>query len=165
MNTFTINSIRAFNPRPCYDPSKYLPEDWQGTAIDVLKATECPAEDRLWVVLREGWIDDRTLRLFAVWCARQALALIANPDPRSLSACDVAERYANGEATSEELNAAIAAARAAAIAAAGDAAGDAASAASAAAWDAARDAQVAHLIDILIDMLEAQPSNPELWEG
>ena len=94
--TYTINDIRAL--RPCYDPSRYLPEDWQGTALDVLNIEACPPRDRLWVVLREGWIDDRMLRLFAVWCARQALALVDNPDQRSIAACDVAERYANGEA-------------------------------------------------------------------
>jgi hypothetical protein len=143
----TITDIRALGP--CYDPvtglnnrgervnAGFLPEDWTGTALNILAVTAIPAEDRLWVVLRAGWIDDRRLRLFAVWCARQALALIANPDPRSVAACDVAERYANGQATDDELSAAWAAAWAAAW----DAAWDAARAAArAAAWDAAGDA-------------------------
>jgi len=144
MKTFTINDIRSL--RPCYDPARFLPEGWQGTALDILAVENCPAEDRLWVVLHEECIDDRTIRLFAVWCARQALALI-DPDPRSVAACDVAERYANGDATVDELAAARAAAWAAAEAAryaAGDAwyaaraaAGDAAEAA---AWDASRAA-------------------------
>jgi len=120
----TINDIRKLGP--CYDPARYAPEDWTGTALDVLKAEQIPAVDRLWVVLHEGWIDERTARLFAVWCARETLKLISDPDPRSVAACDVAERYANGEATADELAAASAAA-------------------SAAAWDA----QVAHLIEIL----------------
>ena len=97
-------------------------------------------------LLREftGW-NERTAHLFAVWNAREALKFLANPDPRSVAACDVAERYANGEATSEELAAARAAAWDAAWdaawAAARDAAWDAAwVAARAAAWDAARDA-------------------------
>ena len=34
----TINDIREL--RPCYDPSRYAPEDWQGTALDVLKAEQ-----------------------------------------------------------------------------------------------------------------------------
>jgi len=105
----------------------------------------------------DGW-NDRTARLFAVWCAREALKLIDEPDPRSIEACNVAERYANGEATDEELaaawaaawdaawaaawGAAIHAARAAAIHAALDAA---IHAARAAAWDAARDAQIEQL--------------------
>lgn len=160
MNTFTINDIRKL--KPCYDPTDYLPETWTGTALDILRVTECPAQDRLWVVLREGWIDGKTLRLFAVWCAREALK-IDKPDPRSVAVCDVAERYASGDATEEELdarwnaarhatcaawNAAMAAAKDAAwnaaMAAAWDAAGDAA-------WNTARDAQIKKLLEMLDD--------------
>lgn len=49
---------------------------------------------------------DKELRLFAVWCAKEALKLVENPDQRSINACDVAEKYANGEATIEKLTAA-----------------------------------------------------------
>ena len=85
--------------------------------------------------------NERTQRLFAVWCAREALRLVDRPDQRNLAACDVAERYANGEASAEELAAARAAAVNAAPAAAWDAAWAAAGdAAWAAAWDAARAA-------------------------
>jgi hypothetical protein len=167
-----LNDIRKLEP--CYDPAKYLPEDWEGTAVDILRVKDCPQEDRLWVVCREGWIDGRTMRLFAVWCARQSLKLVDNPDPRSIAACDVAERYANGEATKEELDAARDAALDATCTAACTAAWSAAWAAAwdgarAAAWDgarasawtaarvsarasaraAARDAQIAHLIEML----------------
>ena len=91
---------------------------------DALWCTRClPEHDRVW-------------RLFAVWCARQV--------PQSdvcLQTLDVAERFANGRASAQEL----AAARAAAWAAVWDAARDAASTAAraaawAAAWDAAWDA-------------------------
>ena len=95
----------------------------------------------------------RTARLFAVWCTREALRLVDKPDQRSVAACDVAERYANGEATDGELaaawtaacDAAMDAANAAASAVVKDAAMDAAKAAAmdaakAAAWTAARDA-------------------------
>ena len=142
----TLADIRKL--APCYDPARYAPEDWRGTALDVLKAAQIPAQDRIWVVCHEGWIDDRTLRLFAVWCAREVLKLVENPDPRSINACDVAERFANGEATKEELAAAKAAAKAAArdsaCAAVWNAAWSIASAAArtaamAAAWGAARD--------------------------
>ncbi len=79
---------------------------------------------------------DRDLRLFAVWCARQAQHSLS--DKRSLDALDVAERFANGEATQEELTAAWAAARAVAEAVADAAAWDAAEAVTdGAAWDAA----------------------------
>lgn len=58
----------------------------------------------------EKW-NDKTLRLFACWCARNALRLIENPDPRSVNAVDVAEKFAKGKATKEELAAAWAVAR------------------------------------------------------
>ena len=72
----------------------------------------------------EAW-NDKTLRLFACWCVRQIWPLLT--DERSRNAVDVAEKYANGEATSEEL------------AAAWDAAN----------WAAARDAQSKRLIEML----------------
>ena len=175
--TITINDIRCWNP--CYDPTRYLPEGWRGTALDILAVEDCPAVDRLWVVIRNECIDERTLRLFAVWCARQALALIDDPDPRSVAAVDMAERFANGEATVDELDAAryaaiaaaSAAARAAAWAAAWAAASAAASAAAraaaraaasaaawAAAWDAAwvsaRAAQILCLQRLLVSQAE-----------
>ncbi|KCB52888.1 hypothetical protein L537_3388 [Bordetella hinzii 1277] len=95
-------------------------------------------DDALWALRCVPGVD-RDARLFAVWCARQVEHLMT--DQRSKDALDVAERFANGEATWEELAAAWDAAGAAAGAAARDAAGDAAGAAAwAADWDAARDA-------------------------
>jgi hypothetical protein len=74
---------------------------------------------------------EKEARLYAVWCARQVQHLLT--DPRSLTVLDVAERYAEGEATDKELIAAWAAAWSAAV--------DAAKAAAwAAAWAAAEDA-------------------------
>jgi len=103
-------------------------------------------DDALWC-LRAVKGRDREIRLYAVWCARQVQHI--NTDPRVSACIDVAERFANGEATDEERDAAGAAARAAAWDAARDAAGAAAgdaawaaarAAAGAAARDAARDA-------------------------
>lgn len=68
-------------------------------------------EDALWC-LRVIPECERDARLFAVWCARQSQHLMT--DQRSIDALDVAERFANGNATQEELDAAWAAARAAA---------------------------------------------------
>lgn len=47
---------------------------------------------------------DKELRLYAVWCARQVQHLMT--DRRSKQALDVAEAYANGQATDEQLSAA-----------------------------------------------------------
>ena len=66
MKTHTIEDIRKL--KPCYDPAKYLPEDWTGTALDILNVVAAPAKDRLWVVLNPSWIDERTARLFMNWC-------------------------------------------------------------------------------------------------
>ncbi|WP_176061685.1 hypothetical protein [Burkholderia multivorans] len=112
--------------------------------LDILNSNDF--EDALWS-LRCVSGADRDIRLFAVWCARQVEHLMQ--DQRSKDALDVAERFANGEASEEGLAAAWAAARDAARAAAGTAARDAAwaaardaagAAARAAAWAAARDA-------------------------
>jgi hypothetical protein len=87
----------------------------------------------VWIATREGVLTDVELRRFAVWSARQVQHLMN--DERSVNALDVAERYANGAATDEEL--------AAAHAAAADATSDARAAARAAADDAADAARAA----------------------
>lgn len=131
MKQINLELIRSFNP--CYNPTKYLPEDWTGTAIDLLNIKEIPFEDALWVLMRTDFVSEKLMRLFAVWCARQVQHLMK--DKRSLDALDVAERFANGVATTQELDAAREAAWDA-----WDDARDAARAAACAAWDAARDA-------------------------
>ena len=35
MKKFTIDDIYSWGP--CYDPNKYLPETWKGTALDKLR--------------------------------------------------------------------------------------------------------------------------------
>ena len=60
----------------------------------------------------------RTLHEFALWCAREALAHIKNPDERSLAALDAKEAWLRGEITDQQLDAARDAAWAAARAAA-----------------------------------------------
>jgi len=94
-------------------------------------------DDALWCC-RAAPEYDREWRLFAVWCARQVQHLMT--DQRSIDALDVAERFANGLATQQELAAAGYAAWAAAWAATGDAAR---AAAMAAGWAAARAAAMA----------------------
>ncbi len=91
-------------------------------------------DDALWALRCVPGVD-RDARLFAVWCARQVEHLMT--DQRSKDALAVAERFANGEATDEERDAARDAAWDAARDAAWDAARDAAWDA---AWDAAGDA-------------------------
>ena len=118
MKTINNELIRTFSP--CYDPlEKNIPDDETLTVIEWVEKyrSVVPAQDIIWLLCRNEFLTDKDLRLFAVWCAREALKLDSNPDKRSVNACDVAERFANGEATIEELAAARAAARDAAWAA------------------------------------------------
>ena len=79
-------------------------------------------DDAMWALRCVPEVD-RDARLYAVWCARQVQSLMT--DPRSIEALKVVERFANGEATQEELDAARIAAEDAAEDAAGAAAKDA----------------------------------------
>ena len=144
----TLNQIRKHEP--CTDGwekllkhlGKTQADDEPLSLLTILDSNG--VDDALWC-LRAVEGKDREIRLYAVWCARQVQHLLT--DKRSLDALDVAERYANGEATKDELNAAMSAARSARDAAwsARDAAWEAAwyaawYAAWDAAWEAARDA-------------------------
>ncbi len=53
-------------------------------------------------------LSEKNRRIFAVWCARQALASQENANPAAVAACDIAEKFANGAATAEEMAAAAA---------------------------------------------------------
>ena len=159
----TLNEIRACNP--CQDGWETLLHNLRKTKadddpLDLLTILNSNGlDDALWC-LRAIEGHDREIRLFAVWCARQVQHLMT--DPRSLIALDVAERFAEGVATTEELAAACEAAwdaakDAASAAASATARGAASAAASAAArgaargaaWDAARGAQEKKLREIL----------------
>ena len=139
MTTYTtLNKIRAHDP--CADGwakllrhlGKTKADDEPLALVTILQSNGL--DDALWSLRACDGID-REARLYAVWCARQVQHLMA--DPRSLAALDVAEGYANGLATKDEL------------AAARDAAGDAArDAAWAAAWAAAGDAQAARFLEV-----------------
>jgi len=126
MNT-TLNKIRSKSP--CADGwakllkhlGKPQTDDEPLSLITILDSNGL--DDALWCLQAVDG-HDREIRLYAVWCARQVQHLMT--DKRSLDAIDVAERFANGLATENELDIAWAAARAAARAAAGDAAWDAA---------------------------------------
>lgn len=116
-------AIRAH--KPCHDGwTKLLkhtglkPDD-DKTPVPILTILDSNGLlDAIWC-LRAVEGKDREIRLFSVWCARQVQHLMT--DPRSVEALDVAERYANGQASDTEL-------------------ADAWDAASSAAWDAAWDA-------------------------
>jgi len=100
----TLELIESFNP--CYNPAIIgFTEDMVLTPLDVIRrANEANSnEDVIWLLCREHFMSKKDLRLFSVQCARAALKLVDNPAIRSLKACDVAEMYAHGKATKEEL--------------------------------------------------------------
>ena len=134
MKQLTYQDILDMNPCVQHLPSKYIPETWTGTIIEVLNLPNVAPREKLWVACRV--LDDKVLRLFAVDCARRALSRIDNPDARSLAAVNVAEAFAHGNATTEELKAASAAAYAAYAAAYAAASAASASAAAYAAYAA-----------------------------
>ena len=181
----TLNKIKA--QHPCTEGWKKLLKHLNKTKADdeslsILTVIESNGlDDALWC-LRAVEGNDKEIRLYAVWCARQVQHLMT--DQRSINCLDVAEKFANGLATYEELryawdaawdatkDAAWAAARAAAWAAesyawnaaraaasdatkavACDAARNATRAARAAACDAAQIAQKNKLIEICTEVV------------
>ena len=142
--TTTLNAIRALDP--CANGWKTLLAHLGKTTADdeplhlLTILASNGLDDALWC-MRAMPEHDTHWRLYAVWCARQVQHLMT--DPRSISALDVAERHARGDATDAELAAAGDAARAAAWAAM-DAAGGA--------WAAARDAQAARLREVCAEI-------------
>ena len=147
--TYTIDQLMACTPCPEYPRERielllqdpFIAEDVAALAIDT--------PDRVWALI--ALLDKQRQRLFACDCADRALVRIATPDPRSVAAVVVARRFANGDATVKELDAARyaawtaagGAAGYAAVYAAGYAAGDAARSA---AWDAEREWQLTALV-------------------
>jgi hypothetical protein len=69
----TIRDIRDCDP--CYDPTKFLPEGWTGTLVDVLSVEACPMSDRIWVACQIlAWRDRPKLTAFAKFCTEATRA-------------------------------------------------------------------------------------------
>jgi hypothetical protein len=141
----TLNKIRQQSPcksgwtKLLKHLGKTVVDDVELDLLTILESNGL--DDTLWCLRAvDGF--DKEKRLMAVAFAREVQHLMK--DQRSIAALDVAERFANGEATQEELNAARAAADAArAAAAAAYAATDAARASAAARVAAAYAAHAA----------------------
>ena len=133
MITTTLNRIRAHGP--CEGGWEKLLKGLGKTSADdeplpFARIVEINGiDDALWCCRAEPQYE-REWRLFAVWCARRVECLMK--DQRSRDALDVAERFANGHATNDELDAA------------GAAAGDAA-------WDDAWAAQTKEFLRVVTE--------------
>jgi hypothetical protein len=138
MKTITVEQLLKYGP--CYNEETIRDlagdkKEW--TALEILALNHVPAQDRLWVVLREELVDAPILHEFACLCAESVLHMTRDADRKICrSAIETKRRWLRGDATDEELAAAWDAAWATAWAVAG-AAG---AAAGAAAWGAARAA-------------------------
>ena len=142
MKTITYKQIKDLNP--CYEPESIgIDKDYKTSIVDFIDEYRNKVkskEDIIWVLCRNEFMTDKQLRLFAVWCAKEAMNSIPKDqqDERSLKAIKVAEDFANGKATKEELATAWRAAWGAAWRAASAAAlGAATAVASATAWGVA----------------------------
>ncbi len=100
----TLNKVRSHSP--CKDGWKKLLRHLGKTKADdeplnIITILDINGvKDALWC-LRAVDGHDKEIRMLAVWCARRVQYLMN--DRRSLDALDVAEWFANGEATAEEL--------------------------------------------------------------
>lgn len=103
----TLNQIRENNPSVSgwkillNNLDKKKADDEPLSIIKILDSNGL--DDALWC-LQSVKDQDKTIRLYAVWCARQVQYLMT--DPRSISALDISERFAYGLATRWELNSA-----------------------------------------------------------
>ncbi len=125
----------------CQDGREWALSTGCETMAKLWKRGDLRPDWRIWIAMRPGVMTDRNARLFACWCVRQVWHLLT--DERSRNAVEVAERYANGEATEGELDAARATAW-------DDARADAFYAD--AAWSAAQDAQAKKLKTIKMNL-------------
>jgi len=102
-------------PEPCYDPQERY-GDCPAVLGDLLNDERIPSEDRIWAFCVCVKVPRNKKRLFAVRAVRETplenggFVLDLLTDKRSINALTVAERYANGEATGQELHAAYCAA-------------------------------------------------------
>ena len=136
----TVEQLREIDPAPCKEALEWLAESGITDLADAWD--RCHRADwMLWLSNDLDLLSDRECRLIACRCVRETPLADGRKvwdlliDDRSRHAVTVAERYADGAATDEELAAAYVAARTAA-----DTAAAAATAAATAAASAAADA-------------------------
>ena len=106
----TVEQVLALKPCEEYTPERLHDLMAEGlTPLEICDLDSVPVLDRMWVLLRLGVIDDHNLRLLACKWAERVLPIFekAYPDddrPRNTIA--VSRRFANGDASKEELAAA-----------------------------------------------------------
>jgi hypothetical protein len=99
MKEFTFDDILSW-PH-CDHLEGCLPKDWRGTVLDILSREDLSPQKKLWISLRRELLEDKTLRLFSVFCAKQIEHLLL--DERDREIIGIAEKFSNGDATEGEL--------------------------------------------------------------
>lgn len=98
-NTMTISEFDALHHASdrgiwvALNPGESMQNLWESEELD--------CATRVWIATRPGVLTDKELRLFACFCARNVWDLLI--DERSRVAVKVAELYAYGKATPEQL--------------------------------------------------------------
>ena len=101
-----ITTEMIMEKKPCKEYTQERVQKLVGEGKTLLELTELdiPVLDRVWVIAM--FLDDKTNRKFAIWCARQCkISIRAITDY-----IDITEKYYDGKATKEELKAARSAA-------------------------------------------------------
>lgn len=112
MKTVTVEQFKSFRPcwletvkgRKRFARIAAIRNEW--TALDVLNLPDVSAQDKLWSVLREEFIEVPTLHEFACRCAEYSLSFVASPDPQSIATIEAKRKWLRGEITDTELYAA-----------------------------------------------------------
>lgn len=96
----TLEDLRAKSP--CYDPAKKLGDSWSGTLLDIFDVHNVSDEDKVWAVTR--FLDEKTSRLFAVHCGREALKDVKDERVKALleDSLNLSELFATGQASYPE---------------------------------------------------------------
>ena len=104
MNKITVEMIMAKEPCKEYPANKIAELVGEGKTLLELLDLNIPEKDRIWVVTR--FLDDKTNRAFAIWCARQCKTKVKEIG----TYIDTIEKFYDGEATEDEFWAADSAA-------------------------------------------------------
>jgi hypothetical protein len=126
--------------------------EWEGTILDLMQHPDISDKDKILAFTREGIVSDRTLRFFAVACAREVQHLMTD-EWEAASAASAAAWEAAWEAAWVAAWAARAATWTTAWAAASAAAWEAANATWAAGWEAWAAAVWAKQVQVAVELI------------
>ena len=99
MKTYSVRELSAVHES--FDFSIFLGTQWTGTLVDFLQVSTI--FDIIKIKVATHFIDDENNRLFAVWCARKAIASIGFYQSSLSDALNIAESYAKGSASQQEV--------------------------------------------------------------